>query len=204
LEYTATATATVTVKEKEKEKEEVELLELNYLPYQKIVNRRAIGSDADIVREAFSRFQNYNFKYWLLPFKRTVKDIASGDIDVTVGLVPRSYDEHVLFTDIPLHVSEYKLTVLKDKEFSYRAIDNLMHKRLSLIRAPSINKKLEEYSAAGKLFIFRNKSAEMQLKMLEIGRVDAFIGNTAVIAFTAKEMGLENKITFYQIHSRHV
>jgi polar amino acid transport system substrate-binding protein len=185
---TAPATAKETVT--------VGLLDLNYSPYQKIEKNRAIGSDADIVREAFSRFQHYNFKYWLLPFKRAVKDIVSGEVDVSVGLVPSTYDEHVLFTDIPLHISEYKLTVLKGNEFDYRSMEDLVNKRLSLIQAPSINAKLDEYFAAGKLSIFRSKSAETQLKMLTLGRVDALVGNTEVTANTAKEMGLEDKIAF--------
>jgi ABC-type amino acid transport substrate-binding protein len=179
-----------------KEKVTVGLLDLNYLPYQKIENSRAVGSDSDIVREAFSRFQNYDFVYWLLPFKRSVQDIVSGEIDVSVGLLPSAYDEHVLFTDVPLHVSEYKLTVLKGKEFKYRSMEDLVNKRLSLIRAPSINSELDEYLAAGKLSIFRNKNAEMQLNMLTLGRVDALIGNTEVTTYTAKKMGLEDKITF--------
>jgi ABC-type amino acid transport substrate-binding protein len=179
-----------------KEKVTIALLDLNYLPYQKIENYRAVGSDSDIVREAFSRFQNYDFEYWLLPFKRTVKGIINGEIDVSVGLVPSSYDEHVLFADVPLHVSEYKLTVLRGKEFKYRSMEDLANKRLSLIRAPSINAELDEYLAAGKLSIFRNKNAEMQLNMLTLGRVDALLGNTEVTTYTARKMGLEDKITF--------
>ena len=95
----------------------------------------------------------------VITLQKSVKDIVSGDIDVY------------------LHVTEYKLIVLKGKEFRYRSMQDLVNKRLSLIRAPSIN-------------------AEMQLSMLTLGRVDALMGNTEVTAYIANKIGLGDKITF--------
>lgn len=172
------------------------VLDIDYLPYQKIESGKPIGSDADIIQGAFQRMDDYTLEFVLLPTKRAFQEFAKGTVDISTRFHSDTLEEHALFTQTPLHFSVYKLAVLKGHEFKFDSMADILDKSLAVIRGNSLGNDFAQYVSRDLLLIHYTDDAITQLQMLLRKRVNAIPSNTEITMRVAKHLGVQDQIVF--------
>lgn len=170
--------------------------QIDYEPYQKLVNGEPVGPDIDLVREMFSRMDEYDLELAILPAKRGVVDMQRGNIDL-LSMFPSAFNfEFALFPEIPLHVSHYKLAVMKGQEFNFERIEDLYQRRIGVVRSNPIGEEFEAAVGRGLIQAQVNENWNTLVYNLTSRRVTAIAGNERILTIAAERMDKINKITF--------
>ncbi|MEH6345393.1 MAG: transporter substrate-binding domain-containing protein, partial [Bermanella sp.] len=74
------------------------VMDIEFPPFQYIVDGKPIGPDADIIREAFARLPDYKLAYKIRPVKRVAKEIENGSLDITAVFKTPPREKFALFT----------------------------------------------------------------------------------------------------------
>lgn len=166
----------------------------NFRPYEWLENGTPVGIDIDILTELGKRTE-IDFKIDFVPWNRLLRNTEMGKCDgAFAAFWTEERAQYAIYTDVPLHISTFKVFVKKGNEFSFESIGDLFGKRIAKMRGFSIS---EEFDLAEREFLIEvdeSDSLEDSIKKTIMGRIEGFVGNQHVVAYTLKEMGYQDLI----------
>lgn len=179
---------------------ETELLlgvyDLDYEPYQVIKNGEPVGPDIDIVREVFSRLDDYSLRLRLLPANRAHVFLMKGEIDLLPLFRTAKREKYALFTDTALHYSVYRVAVNKESELRFREYADLSGLDIGIVRNIGLGAKIERQLKAGVLTLQPVDQWVGLVNGLVDHRFDAIVGNETVVQYIADRIGAGQEIKF--------
>lgn len=172
------------------------VLDLNFPPYQTLVDGKPVGPDIDVVREAFNRMSNYQLVEQMMPLKRVLHEIDTGRIDIATLYKSPSRLNVFLFPDTPIRWSIYRLAVLNDQGFEFQRTTDLHGRTIGKLERNVISEAFDQAGREKHFDLLELKSFDTMLNMLSHQRLEAIVGHEQVIGYVASTMGLGDKITF--------
>ncbi len=153
-----------------------------------------IGPDIDLIKEIGSRV-GATIELFPVPFKRVMMLTKSGEVDIGLGFKTRSREEFATFLGPhPMHWAVYKVFVKKGNEFTFNSIDDLYGKTIGKNLGYAIGKKFDAAVEEGKIKVHEVNSFNILVRILEMGRVPAIVGNSNSISIEIIRMNYSDKI----------
>lgn len=158
----------------------------DYPPYEYIEDGEVKGINMDLIREAFRRMGMKPF-FEPRPWKRAILELKTGEIlALSSGFKTRERLEFAFFPSEGLGVEVNMIVVRADSDLEVNSLDDLRTIRLGVTGGYAYD---AEFDAMTGLHKIEASSTHHLVKMLLNKRVDAIIGNIAVIRHIAKQNG---------------
>ncbi len=171
------------------------VMDIDFPPYQYIINKEQVGPEADVIRKAFSLMPEYKLGYKLLPVKRAIAELEWGSIDITTGFKTPEREKFAYFLNTALHWSGYKIAVLKGNEFVFDSIEDLYERDIAMMSGNKVSQEFDTAVRDGKIDIHYVDTFEDTVKMLTSNRVGSIVGNFTITQFYANKSGFSGKVT---------
>lgn len=150
----------------------------NLPPFSFVENGKVKGVDVDMLREA-ARRTHVELDIQPMPWKRVLQALRQGEVPLAMPLFRTP--EREAFADYlaPVHVSMMGLFVRRDRVFAYNGVDDLLGKRLGVMRGFAMQDELDAAIKAGRVQVEEGTTVGQNIGKLILGRVDVFINNVA-------------------------
>lgn len=166
----------------------------NTLPPWKIINENEhhTGIDIEFLR-LFAKRLNLDLEFIDLPFKRGLKTLANGEIDIMIGVLRRAEREQFAhFLMPPYKTGTHKaFYVRKGNEHTITKHEDLHGLIIGTQLGGKYYPSFDADIAIEKAVV---TDTELNAKMLLAGRIDAFITTEAVGDYRLNRGGLTNRI----------
>ncbi len=173
-------------------------VELDFPPFQTLVNGQPKGPDFDVVLEAFKRMPDYELDVQIVPFKRVQHEIFTGRIDVSTLYKTPARTGKLLYPDTPIRWSIYKIAVPVGKGFKFESIEDLKGRRLGKLEKVPVSQAFDVAAENNRIELYELKSFKAMLEMLNLERLEAVVGHAQVIDYVAMTMDLQGRIEFLE------
>lgn len=172
------------------------MLDLSYPPFLIIENQQMRGPDIDLIREIFSRVDDYELAIKPLPPKRVNADLIAGKLDMATLFRDSAPGAEVVVPLFPLHYSDYRIITLPGREFPFRKLSDLYPHRIGMVRGLRISNDFVEAMETGKINVEVSHNWQTQMRMLLSQRVDAIAGNRAIVQYVRSQMGITTALSY--------
>lgn len=150
------------------------------------------GIDIEFLR-LFAKRLGVSLEFHMLPFSRSLKMAELGEIDVMVGVLKRPERERDLFFIEPAYknYSDKAFFVLKGNEHLIRSHADLTTLSLGTILGVKYYPELDRDMRIRKYPVGQ---VELNFKMLQAGRIDAFVMTEAAGEYWVNRLGLTRQV----------
>lgn len=161
-------------------------------PWRHVTDGKIDGVDG-LLMAALAQKLNAKVEFEVLPFKRSLKEIEMGRLDMMSGLLYRPAREEFLYYVKP----EYKkrsnkaFFVIKGKGHTIKKYEDLLSLRIGLRMGVKYFLRFDEDKQLQKYAVREN---DLNIDKLLKGRIDTFIISRAVGEYLIKEGGLAGRI----------
>ncbi len=156
------------------------------------------GYVIELVRTIFAD-AGYRVEYLTMPWARALRAVEQGDVYGAIGASPAELPEAVFPTE-PVGQFSPRFAVARSQEWRFQGFESLEGVRLGVINDydyGTFNDSIESHRQRGGLLVLSGKDAGFRgLKMLLRGRLDALLDDANVISYRAKNLGVEEGISF--------
>lgn len=160
--------------------------EMEYFPFQYLQKGRYIGTDRDMITEAFRRLPDYELRIEVVPVARAYQSLKRGSVDIMYSYDIEKHYSYSYLTTTPIRWMQFRFAVMPGKGFVFNKIEDLYGKRFGLIKHGYINSRLAKAEAQGHVEFQPLPGLMPLLEMLRRGRIDSFYGNGAIFAGAAQ------------------
>jgi len=167
-------------------------------PFNSTPDKQPEGYMVDIAREVF-KAHGIEVVYQTVPWKRALEGTRKGDYTAAIGPT-RNEAAYLVFPKEELARNRLSFWVKKGNPWRFKNRDSIKQVSLGVIDGYDYRKWLNDYALknrnhSGKIqFVSGSSPMEMNLRKLLAARVDALVDNEAVIRYTAKQLGLQDRI----------
>lgn len=165
-----------------------------FAPFEFVQNGKVVGIDIDIAKHIFKKL-GIEAEFKILPWKRAWKMAEDGSADLI--LTTSRKDKRKEFLYYPkenMWSSEFLFFVnTKKKKENFKSYEDAKGLKVGVILGNSYHDSFWD----AKLKTEEAVNIEINLKKLAAGRIDLFIIDKTVGMYTAKLLGLQNKIEPY-------
>ncbi|MCJ7432233.1 MAG: transporter substrate-binding domain-containing protein [Anaerolineales bacterium] len=173
----------------------IQLVTLQYPPYEFEENGQIKGIAVDIVTEAFKRM-GYEVKISLYPWARSLEIMKNGEADAifTAYKTPDrevflEYSQEILMPQI------VSLFVLKDSNITFDGdLSKLSQYRFGVVRAVSYGEKFDTLAKNKTLMTDEADTGEMNMDKLLKGRIDILVSNKYGALYILKQKGALDQV----------
>ncbi len=155
------------------------------------------GFDSEIIDEIFAQTDGLKLKsFKIYPWKNGLNGTFEGKYDAILPTIENSEREKKLyFPKEHISAGVYKLFILKKNagKLKYDSFRNFKGYKVGMLRGLAIPDDLQAANKKDK-FLREAKNAEINLKMLEDGKIDYFMEDYLVAMEIIKQMGLSDKV----------
>ncbi|MBU2713685.1 substrate-binding periplasmic protein [Zooshikella harenae] len=177
-------------------REELEIVTLQYPPYEYKDSGTVKGIAVDIVKEAFRRIK-YPIRIEVYPWARAIKKIKMGDADAifTAFKTPdrelfADYSNEILLNQVVSLYTLKKSTIQFDGDLT-----KLARYRFGIIRKVSYGEAFDNALDKGIIsFTMISNSGESNFQMLILGRVDIVVSNRYGAKYILTDLGSLNEV----------
>lgn len=177
------------------------LVTLESPPSEYSENNIAKGSNVDIVKEALKRI-GYDVNIQFVPWKRALFMVEKGQAD---GVIDAAYTkeraQYMYYPEEEIYIEEWYAFKKKDANITLdKDFQNAKDIRLGITRGFSYGGKIQD-AIDNNMFIFLDESYnnELNLKKVDAGRFDMFLGVKKTVFQLAKKLGYEDKISIVKM-----
>ncbi len=166
----------------------------NIVPFSYEEEGKIKGIDYEFILEISKRV-GFNPKIMLLPFKRGLHLLETGEVDGSFQIYYKEDRESFLiYSEIPIHYSNVSIYVKKDDNFIFNKIEDLYGKKVGIQSGFFISPEFQKAVDEQKIVVDEAKECEMNLKKLAAGRIDCFISSPQIAMFYINNLGFQEKI----------
>lgn len=154
------------------------------------------GYVIELATEIFGR-AGYRVEYLVQPWARTLKSVKRGDVQGAIGASSQELPDAIFPTE---EIGQYHghFIISTALQWQYDSPQSLRGMRLGVINGydyGSFNDYVEQHRDSEQLLVMSGGDAiHRGLAMLARGRLDAFLEDRDVAAYTIKQMGLERQL----------
>jgi polar amino acid transport system substrate-binding protein len=151
------------------------------------------GVDYEIMMAVLSQM-GYEVDFKLMPWKRCVRMIEEHQADAILDISMNEHREKTMyFPTEKISESVSVLFHLKGKSFTYKVLEDLRGLTVGTVLGYAYSSEFLEAD-----FFTREpvKTEEQNWKKLLYGRIDLFLSNKNVGLYTARKMGIQDKVEF--------
>lgn len=166
-----------------------------YLPYMGAEQFEATGIYRDILKEAGQRLERRGFQVQAVPWPRAIELVRGGGAQGLVGTYYRPDARPWIRTfSVPLYeeqVSVYCRKGVAEEDWSYPAdFKGLTFGNNTNFRTPG--ERFFELVASGDITLLEAQTTEMNLRMLDLGRLDCYVQERLTAELEIRRNGLQN------------
>lgn len=169
-----------------------------WFPYTS-ASLKGFGALSEIVSQAYAS-QGIKVKYEFLPWARTFRDTEMGKYVASVAWsYKEEWAENFIYSN-SLIESRKVLFFNHNKPFTWQSYNDLKNKKIAVINSYTYGDKFDQFANKNENNVSKLVREEQALKMLALGRIDAFASDIIVgYAYTAKlfRPELKNLITHH-------
>jgi len=169
----------------------------DYPPYEYRENGKDKGMNLDLISEAFRRMGKTPL-FEPRPWKRALFELKNGDIlALSSGFRTPRREKIIFFPDEPLAMETNVVVVPADSELTVTCLADLQGLRVGIVRDYIYGHGIDEMKGFHRI---EANSSHQLVRMLANRRMDAAVGNKAVLRHIAKKNGMLEHIRFtYEI-----
>ncbi|GAA0773263.1 amino acid ABC transporter substrate-binding protein [Roseibium denhamense] len=167
----------------------------DYRPYNIVEGNQVSGMDFDVIETILDKMGCGLIKV-PLPWTRHLNAMRLGTVDIATPVTKTPERETFAHFSSPYIQADEILFVRAENLEKYENLSDffLRDKRLGVVRDYAYGGSFPEMANAYPHLIEQTDSLELNLKQLELGRVDAILGETYVVTSVIKQLGLSNVI----------
>jgi len=167
----------------------------DYRPYNIVEGDKVSGMDFDVI-ETILKDMGCDLLKVPLPWARHLNGLRNGSVDIATPVTKTPDREVFAHFSAPYIVADEILFVRTDDTEAFESLEDffLRGKRLGVIRNYAYGGSFPKLANAYPHLIERTDSLELNLKQLQIGRVDAILGETLVVTSVIRRLGYSNTI----------
>jgi len=167
---------------------------LNFKPFIWCEERVAKGLYSEFIAELFLRVGK-EYSVECFPWKRAMFELQQGHADgLFAAFRTHERETFSIYTRFPLRQSQYSVFTRLDEQGEAESVRDLFGKTVAIDRGHSVS---DDFDAAVKFRMIKVqevKGAEMGLKLLLAGRVDAYINDRIVGLYQAKQLAMTSAV----------
>ncbi|MBL3558641.1 MULTISPECIES: substrate-binding periplasmic protein [Marinobacter] len=168
-------------------------------PYRVVTDEGVTGLYVDIFNEIADRI-DWNVRYVEAPFRRILRMMEDGDIDVMLGPVKTAEREEMMAFVAPVFPPERKLFFYHRDENRVTEYEDLYGMKIGVLAGASYFEKFDTDEELTKEPIARYENL---MRMLEMGRVDVVVAPELVGRYTVNQLGIDASESPYQVPGEH-
>lgn len=156
------------------------------------------GYMVDVLTEAFAAV-GHRIAYETRPRNRALREARMGFLDAVVGAVPRGVERYVI-PQTPLATVQPVLALRAQSRYRYDGPASLAPLLVGAVKGYNYTAEIDAYlaQAADDMtrtdLVFQHDAETLGLRKLTIGRIDAFLGYEAVLAYLAERLALSDRL----------
>lgn len=169
----------------------------DYPPYEYVEDEEVKGVNMDIIREAFRRMDVHP-AFEPRPWRRAILQLKKGEIlALSSGFKTPEREEFAWFPSEPLAVEVNVIAVLDSSPLVVNNLDDLKGRSIGVVRSYLYGEPFDSLRTFQRV---ETKSMYQLVDMLLNNRMDAIVGNRAVIRHIVRKSGDLDRIKFiYEI-----
>ncbi len=167
----------------------------SYPPYNGTPGDAKPGYVVEILKAIFEP-QGITVDYQIRPWSRTLEEVKKGTFDAAIAGLKADMDTGV-FPQEACGMNRLGVYVLAGNSWKYSGPDDLKHIKLGIIEGYTYSDEIMGHLRANKPMVFTVNGDDPLPKltrMLQAGRIDAFVENPDVVAYYLRSAGLGDKI----------
>jgi len=156
------------------------------------------GYLVEIVQRAFES-QGDKVVFTQMPFKRALKEAQVGNIDAVLAITePVAKANKLLITDTKVGNFSNDFFVVKNNPWTYHQLSDLNQQSMAVIKGYDYGHELKPYLQQHKALFFASGEDPLSMNIIRLikGRHKVIVDNRHVIEYTAKQLGLIDKIQY--------
>jgi polar amino acid transport system substrate-binding protein len=169
-----------------------------WAPFNIQPGKQPEGYMVDIAREVFQA-HGITVVYQLVPWKRALEGTKKGEYTAAIGPT-HAEAPYLIFPKEELAQNFLSFWVKKGNPWRFKNRDSIKQISLGVIEGYDYRKWLNVYATNNRQdsskiqFVSGTAPMEMNLRKLLAGRIDALVDNEAVVRYSAKQLGMLDKI----------
>lgn len=168
-------------------------------PYRVVTDEAVTGLYVDIFNEIADRI-DWNVRYVEAPFRRILRMMQNGDIDVMLGPLKTDEREEIMAFVAPVFPPESKLFFYHRDENRITEYNDLYGKKIGVLSGSSYFERFDNDEALIKEPIARYENL---MRMLELDRLDIVVAPELVGLHTVSEFDIGASVSPYQVPGDH-
>lgn len=167
----------------------------DYRPYNIVEGDKVRGMDFEVIETILGRLGCDLVKV-PLPWTRHLNALRIGTVDIATPVTKTPGREEFAYFSAPYIQADEVLFVRVENVDTHGSLDDffLNDKRLGVVRDYAYGGSFPALSEAYPHLIETTDSLELNIRQLELGRVDAILGETYVVASVIQSLGLSKVI----------
>ncbi len=175
-----------------------------WCPYNCAEDATQPGFLVEIARRALNR-EDRTVRYRVLPWTRALQETQEARLDAAIGVVSGNYRDLIL-NRVSLGKDQTVVVTRREQAFEYRGVDSLRELLLGVVAdyTYDANGPIDQYvwgndSQSQVIVLHRENALELLMGMLHQRRIDGFLENRHVAAYTASRMNLAQHFRYAEI-----
>jgi len=155
------------------------------------------GFGHEIIRQCLDQ-TGYEPQYHNSNISRLINDLETGATDMWVMSKRPGREAWLYYTALPLFQESYGYISHQETEIEYRQLDDLKDKKVGLLSGVKVSKTFQQW-VAEQPAQWRpqvDPSEEILVRKLVAKRLDVIVNTLNSIRFTARQLGVEDQLTF--------
>ncbi len=154
------------------------------------------GISVKILEEIFAQMEGVEIKMILLPWKRCLHDVESGNIDGLMMALKSKQRPYLIYPEPVLNYN-VRLFYLKNKfpeGFQWNGVEDLSQYWIGLLAGSTMGEQFDTAMEKGILKVEQSRDFELNFRKLMIQRVDLVVSNEIVGDYWAHQNGVSHLI----------
>ncbi len=178
--------------------ETITLVADDWCPYNCEPDSDSPGYIVEVAREIFIK-AGYGFEYKNISWARALEEVRKGTYHGAIATAPKEMPDGV-FSEEELGFYSNIFIVRKSDSWRFKNIDSLRQVKLGVIKnydyGKALNAYIQKYKNTMSVQVLSGSNAvEQNLKKLLHNKIDVYLEDRYVAFYTAKKLGMLNKVT---------
>ena len=172
----------------------VNFVTLDFKPFIWCEKDRAKGIYADLIEEIFFRLER-SYSIECYPWKRSIYDVKQGRADgLFAAFRTTEREAFAYYVPTPIRKAQYVVFVSQERNLNFESVESLYGLTVGIAAGHSVSSAFDKAVADGKIITKESREIDLSLRMLQAGRIDAYVNDKTVGLLAVNKLGLQGKV----------